>query len=658
VRADIALVSTTAQHVSAFRIRLLRVSLASLLFSMLALAAPVDAATADDGPDFNAAFSTPPAVAERQAQLVQGEDERLIDVRVAGASRQVTYPLRPYRVRSSGLYTLVLPARRAAYTLDDLRTLAPETFLQQRDGTFLLREHILVDSGATLSLAPSKPTTIRMLSGPDGFVSIVARGGKLRLLGSAAAPLTFVSWNETSTQVDADVTDGRAYILAMGQLVVKHSNFKNLGFWSGRTGGLALASSGDPSAGLDLGSDEIKIESGSSTDNRQAEVLPSGPLPDSNSIDTVVGEVTDATISGDAFGFFVTGASGVKLRNVTISDSLVDGLVLHRSVTSAQVEQVLVQGSGADGIVITRGVEGALLTQVTSTGNGRDGVVITGTPLAKGPSPSGSSTRQFGNNVLTASLIRDNARTAVRIVGGTKVRLLGNSLEGGIQGILIAAGATELAVDANRIAKVNGSGIQIRDADKIELSGNSIRDARTGVHATNSEVKIAENTIAGATLHAVTLVGDISGTEVTANVLAGHGSSAIDLARLEGRSEPELGNNDTSGWDRTITKDGMLSTIKHPLTVIWIIVALLIIIGRILVHRRRNAVRKPYLDGPAKTISIAAIEADQAEALRQVADSAAARETAAAGINLRAAQNGRHATADENAAWLREVGAT
>jgi hypothetical protein len=613
---------------------LLRLGLVIAL-GLVLVGPPAGAAAVGDEKDFDAAFATSPAVAERQAQLVQGEDERLIDVRVAGAARQVTYPLRPYRVRSSGLYTLVLPARRAAYTLADLRVLAPETFLPQRDGTILLREHILVDAGATLALAPSKPTTIRMLSGADGFVSIVARGGKLRLLGSAAAPLSFVSWDETRTGADSDVTDGRAYILAMGQLVVKHANFTNLGFWSGRTGGLALAGSGDPSAGLDLGSGELTSESGSSTDGRQAEVLPSGALPGAqDAIDTVVGQVTDTTITGDAFGFFVTGASGIKMRNVTISGSLVSGLILHRNVTSAQIEQVLVQRSGADGIVVTRGVEGALLTQVTSTGNGRDGVVITGTPLATGPSPSGSSTRQFGNNVLTASLVENNARTGVRIVGGTKVRLLGNSLSGGIQGLLISTGATQTTIDANRISDVDGSGIQVRDADRIELSGNSVRSARTGVHVTNAQVTIAENTISGATLHAVTLVGDVTGTQVSANVLAGHGSSAIDMARLEGRSEPVLENNDSSGWDRTITKDGVLSTLQHPLTVVWICVALLIVVGRIMRRHRQDAVRIPYADGPANSISTSAIEADQRAAIHRAQVAVRSVTTAPAGIQI------------------------
>jgi hypothetical protein len=576
------------------------------------------AQAADDDEDFNAAFATTPADAERQAQLVQGEDERLIDVRMAGTTNFGSGRQRPYQVRSSGLYTLVLPARKAAYTIDDLRALAPQTFLLQRDGSYLLREHILVDSGATLALSPSRPTTIRMLSSSEGFVSIVSRGGRLRFLGSASAPLTFTSWDETNTAPDQNVTDGRAYVLAQGQLVAKHSTFEHLGFWSGRTGGLALSSANGTDA-VNFDPSTARGETGSSTNSRQTEVLPTGVLPTDgqDTIDSVIGDISNAKITGNAFGFFVTGASGVNLRNVTISKSLINGLVLHRQVTSADVEQVLVQDSGADGVVVTRGVEGALLTQLTSTGNGRDGISITGTPLAKGPSSSGASIRQFGNNVVTASLVEANGRTGVRIIGGTKVRLLGNSISGGRQGILITNGAAGVVVDANRVAGVAGAGIQIRNSTGVEVSGNSVRGVKTGVHLTDSAVKLEDNTVAGATLHAISLIGSATGTSLSSNLLSGRGSSAIDMARLED-GEPTLKNNDTSGWKRIITQDGVMSALRHPLTVVWIGVALFILVGQIARHRRRrNPVHVPYIDGPAQRVSAAAIEADQSAALHQ-----------------------------------------
>jgi hypothetical protein len=596
------------------------------LVGLSAFVLPAGAAHAvsPDQQKYNLAFATNPNDAAREAQLVNGEDERLIDVRIAGAAQQGVGTQRPYRVRTAGFYTLVLPTRRAPYTIDDLRTLMPQTFLHQHDGSYLLREHILVDQGATLALSPTKPTTIKMLSNAQGFASIVSTGGRLRFLGSASAPLTFESWDDSSNAVDTNVTDGRAYILAQGQLVSQYTNFNDLGFWSGRTGGLALTSSAgtDDASSFDSSTAGVDSTSGSSS-SRQTEILPSGALPSDqqdNSIDSVVGTLTNTKIIGNAFGFFVTGASGMKMKNVTIQNSLIDGLILHRNVTNADIEQVLVTGSRGDGIVITRGVEGALISQVTASHNGRDGISITGTPLAKGPSVSGASIRQFGNNVLTASEVDSNARTGVRIVGGSKVRVLGNSITGGVQGLLIDAGADSVVVDANRFATIGGAGVQIRDATNIEVSGNSIRGANTGVHIQDASATIEDNTVAGATLHAVSLVGDVSGTKLTSNLLGGRGSSAIDQARRSGGDGPVLKGNDLSSWKRIITQDTVLSTLKHPLTVIWICVVLFIIIGQIAIrrYRKRNKVRTPYIDGPAKRLSAAAIEADQAAALTHV----------------------------------------
>jgi hypothetical protein len=81
----------------------------------------------------------------RQADLVGEEDQRLIDAQLAGQATGKRPALdHPYRSRTAGFNTLVLTARRATYTLDDLRRLAPETLLPQPKGGYLLREHVLV----------------------------------------------------------------------------------------------------------------------------------------------------------------------------------------------------------------------------------------------------------------------------------------------------------------------------------------------------------------------------------------------------------------------------------------------------------------------------------------------------------------------------------
>jgi hypothetical protein len=101
------------------------------------------------------------------------------------------------------------------------------------------------------------------------------------------------------------------------------------------------------------------------------------------------------------------------------------------------------------------------------------------------------------------------------------------------------------------------------------------------------------------------------------------------------------------------------------MTVVWILIALLLITGQIRIHRRRHIKTRPYADGPAKSQSIAAIEADQADALRQLTASVITPsrrtnqpyqvpETAPRGFDLRDVRR-QPPTAEENAAWIREV---
>lgn len=327
---------------------------------------PATGPATDAAPDA-AVLGISPESAEHQAELVRGEDARLVDVRVAETNRPGPQHAQPFRVRSAGLYTLVLTPRRNAYTLGDLRVPAPQTFLLQPDGSYLLREHILVEAGATLAVTPQRPTTIKLASGVDGFVSIVAHGGRLRLLGTAA-PLTIRSWDTTAGRPDDKLDDGRAYVRAMGQLIARHTSFAQLGFWSGRTGGVAMIGSQLQVAQVDPAVAKARA-AGVSSSRRQTPMLPAGALPSvDGTADVSPGEVSDCTMDGNAFGLFVS----------------------------------------------ARGVEGTVVTQSVSRGNGRDGMVIAGSPLAAGPSAGGESTRPFGNNVLSTNQVEANRRSGVR----------------------------------------------------------------------------------------------------------------------------------------------------------------------------------------------------------------------------------------------------
>jgi parallel beta-helix repeat protein len=539
--------------------------------------------------------------AERQADLVAGEDQRLMEALVAGLpTTEHPKAHRAYRVSSSGL-TLVLTKRRAPYTFDDLRKLAAETLVPQSKHTFLLRENIVVAEGATLSITPNQPLKIKMRSGPDGFVSLIGQGGRLRLNGSAAAPISFESWDESRGRQDTEVTDGRAYVRASGQLVARHTSFSRLGFWSGRTGGVSVVGSGSPlGQGLDAGAatgDPAVAEPAGKAGSGKTQLLPAGKLPSAaQDPDLSYGtQISDATMTGNAFGLFVTGNSGARIENTVIRKSLVDGLVLHRDVHSASVTNVRVERSGSDGVVVSRKVEGTVLTRLVVRQNGRDGIVLAGKPLADGPSASGSSTRAFGNNVLTASQSSDNTRIGIHVIGGTAVRVQGNTVNGGRSGIVVSDGAADIDVDSNRVAGATANGIQVRESRKVTVTGNVVRNAQTGIHVRNSSGTFRQNSTSGVTLHGITFVGQVAGSVVGENLLSGSGTSAIDLVRVTDQQVPKLDANDLSGWSRTVTGDSLLSVLLHPLTVIWILIALLLL-AMSRPDRRGNAL--PYRVDP------------------------------------------------------------
>jgi hypothetical protein len=569
------------------------VTAVALALCGLLSAAPANAA---DPPTVTAAEKALRAAAaegEHQADLVAGEDQRVMEALIKGLpTRENPGINHAYRDNGSG-YTLVLTKRRKPYSFDDLRKLAESTLVPQAKGTFLLTESIIVGPGATLSISPSQPLKIKMKSGPSGFVSIIAQGGRLRLNGTAAAPISFESWDTSRGRTDTDVTDGRAYVRASGQLVVQHTSFSRLGFWSGRTGGVSVVGSGS-SLGQDLVVTAVADEKNDGSDKG---VLPAGKLPaEAQDLDISYGtRISNATMTGNAFGLFVTGSSGARIEDTVIRRSLVDGLVLHRDVDSASVKNVRVEKSGSDGVVISRKVEATVLTQLVVRENGRDGIVVAGRPIANGPSPSGSSTRAFGNNVLTASQSIDNVRIGIHVVGGTAVRVQNNAVTGGRSGIVVSDGATEVEIDSNRVAGTTANGIQVRESRKVAVTGNVVRNAQTGIHVRNASGTVSQNSTSGVTLHGITFVGAVAGSVATENLLSGSGTSAIDVVRVADEQVPLLTNNDLSGWSQTVTSDSLLSILLHPLTVIWMLVALLLLA---MSRPRRGGHGMPYRTDP------------------------------------------------------------
>ena len=82
-------------------------------------------------------------------------------------------------------------------------------------------------------------------------MSIVNYGGRLNIAGRHRRSGRDHAASTGSRPSPTTVTDdGRAYLRSIGgQISIEHAEISSLGFWSGRTGGLALTGTDRPTSG-------------------------------------------------------------------------------------------------------------------------------------------------------------------------------------------------------------------------------------------------------------------------------------------------------------------------------------------------------------------------------------------------------------------------
>ena len=289
-------------------------ALAGLGLAIIAGISSANAAPDSTGGSAAAAGGAPPAPpvaissadADRGAALVAAEDRRLLDIRTVStlARWQNRAQKAPYRLSTPEGYTLVLTARSAVYTFADLLKLQPQTLLRLSDGSYLLTEHIVVLAGAELDLARPNGLNLHLASSAEGFVSIVSMGGRLKVVGTVDHPVRINSWDEGAAVPDTKTGDGRAYIRAVGgQLQISYAEISDLGFWSGRTGGVSLTGTNRPNTGAlsadspSSGSAGVPYLPGSVGNTK---VLPAGKLPSTDDPTTPTRQISPGSVSSRA----------------------------------------------------------------------------------------------------------------------------------------------------------------------------------------------------------------------------------------------------------------------------------------------------------------------------------------------------------------------
>ncbi|MGW2053530.1 right-handed parallel beta-helix repeat-containing protein [Streptomyces sp. NPDC001840] len=578
--------------------------------------------------------------AENETALVAEEDHRLDQVRAVAAVAPLKGEkwTRPYRLDTGGGYTLVFTPRTQPYGVSDLLKLAPQTFVRsKRDGSYLLTENIYLLAGAKLKLSSPGGLTLHLASNTRGFVSIVSFGGRLTLEGTPQAPMKISSWDPAANKPDTDVRDGRAYVRAIGgQFSMSHAQVSDLGFWSGRTGGLSLTGTDRPDTGnikyTDGDQDLNRRELAAADDKAEREseqtphaggviAQPAGELaaPDSRfsvpDLSYVSAEINNSTITGNLYGLFLSGATGANIIRTKVINSLEDGVVLHRGVTNVVVDRTVSQGNGGDGFVLSRATQQVRVTGSKALSNGGNGFTLSGRPLANGPSASGESTSSYGSNSVSDSTARDNGRYGIEVFGGVNVGVQNNEVDGGDMGIVAREDSAKVTITGNHLTGQTRQGISVRDGvSSATVTGNIVEGTETGVYIRDSQAEVRGNTVQDATNHGISLVGDIDKSTVSYNVVAGVGPSAVDTSRAHGGVT--LKENQTFAWHDTSAFWVKFKHYASPMTLLWVSILVLIVVSAVLGARRGierdgqpkvhpYADKKPLPSAPATEVRVA-----------------------------------------------------
>lgn len=539
-----------------------------------------------------------PGDPQSEPLVVVAEDQRLIRVRSAAVAMRLRGEklVSPYRVATGASRTLVLTPRPAPYTLQDLTTLAPESFVKESSGSYLLSENLLIQAGATLSLGAPGGLTLHLTSTPAGFVSIINDGGRLEVNGTADSPVNVSSWDPGTGKPDAVTSDGRAYLRSIGGVtIITGAHVDSLGFWSGRTGGISITGTdrattvSHPPAAPAVPKTPAPKNAGPEPAGVRLFEADSGAPADNYA----TGSIKDTIISDNAFGIFATKARNMEIRNVSVQESLVDGIVLHRLVTQVQVTDTTAAHNVGNGFVLDRATTGIELNNTRADFNGQSGILIKGLPLADGPSAGGDAGTGSSGHAVSGSLADGNRRYGIEVIAGRSISLRGNTITGNDRGIDLSHAVGDVQVVGNRFENQRTRSVSVTDgAPGTIVDNNTVAGGTTGIYLRNSPGTVTNNTMSELTLHGITINGDRP-VQMHANTMSGSGPSALNLRDSHG--SVTRSGNDTNGWDKTEPFWVQVGNFFQPLTVIWTILALILLVTSIKGGRpRRRVAVHPY----------------------------------------------------------------
>ena len=362
----------------------------------------------------------------------------------------------------------MLTAERGQYTSADL--VKHHALVMLPNHTAVLTDNVFVAASARLSLGGSGLRTLYLDNGRGRFATIVTWGGSLSFAGSASQPMTIMGWDRTTGQA-TDAGPGRSYIRDVGgSMTLSEVRVSALGFWSGRTGGVAWTGvTGDPSTG----------------------------------------GATSSTFTGGAYGAFVSRGSAIVFRGDLFESNELDGLHVHRYSVSTLVVNSAAARNGGGGFSIGPATHDVQLTSDLSVHNAGDGYFVNGKPLATSASASGGATTPGSGTVIENSAALRNGKIGILIEGGTGAVVKSDQVCAAVTGVAIRYNVTDAVVTGNDIHCSPRSGLSIGPGTPgLVVSGNSITGSRIGILLSASgPVKLDNNKITGARVFGISARG-------------------------------------------------------------------------------------------------------------------------------------------------------
>ena len=531
----------------------------------------------------------PPAVADEDVEYAgdpssesaeaRAEQRRITDVATMVDSTRWAFATgaAPLTLPTGATSTVVLLAREEPYTLEELAELVPDAVEHESEGSYLISSHLVIDRGATLRIHDDSGLAVHLDSTADSFASIVSIGGDLDVAGGEDEPVQFTGWDRSRRTADHETSDGRAYIRALaGSVDARDVDLRNLGFWSGPTGGLALTGSDAPK--IETASGEVISDPGEATavepDPNSLVLLPD---PDERKHDrTVTASLERVSAHDSAIGLFAANTARLDINDADFSGNLLDGVVLHRFVTQAHLEEVTAHRNGGDGIRAGRGTTDVSIDGAHASGNRGNGITVNGSALADGPSATGVATGAFGGHSVTGSSVTGNGHYGIQVTGGSGIAVRDNDVSRHTSGIVVKGPATDMDLSGNRVHSSAEHGISLRDdVTGARIHENAIGGADTAIYARGSAGEITGNTISRATNHGITVIDQPETTTVSRNSIAGSGPAAIDTSR-SGTSVVLVANS-AAQWEVTKPLPVILQRIFQPLTVLWLVIVVLLV---------------------------------------------------------------------------------